>query len=263
MEKHKSRLKWQRSLIQLGLQGGLLGISLVGIILPALADATAPSPSPNETVAPTPSAAEALDLSPEIIEDSPVLQEWLQEVPDVLSEIKHDPSFRTRVRAGYSQFPSADQAAGWHVGVEDIFLGETGLTLSADYQATFTNDSEEDGPDEREAYGVDLRYYVRPLGSYVNIAPVLGYRNLETDLYATDGVHVGVRVLWVLSRTGAADIAVTQSWVSPGSDEEVGLTTLSFGYAVTENLRLSTDIQKQNSRFRKDSRVGLSVEWMP
>jgi hypothetical protein len=67
----------------------------------------------------------------------------------------------------------------------------------------------------------------------------------------------------VLSRGGAADISLTQSWVSPGTDEEVGLTTLSFGYAVTRNLRLSTDIQKQNSLEDKDSRVGIVLEWMP
>nr|MBA3923620.1 hypothetical protein [Nostocaceae cyanobacterium] len=55
----------------------------------------------------------------------------------------------------------------------------------------------------------------------------------------------------------------TQSWVSPGTDSEVGLTTLSAGYAVSHNLRLSTDIQKQNARLFKDSRVGLVLEWMP
>jgi hypothetical protein len=66
-----------------------------------------------------------------------------------------------------------------------------------------------------------------------------------------------------LSRTGAADVSLTQSFVSPGSNEEVGITTLSVGYAVTQNLRLSTDIQKQNSKEDKDSRVGIVLEWMP
>jgi hypothetical protein len=37
----------------------------------------------------------------------------------------------------------------------------------------------------------------------------------------------------------------------------VGITTLSFGYAVTRNLRVSTDIQKQNLREEEDRRVGL------
>ena len=104
---------------------------------------------------------------------------------------------------------------------------------------------------------------MRPLGKYINFAPLVGYRHLETDKYSTDGVNVGVRLLLVLSRSGAADISLTQSWVSPGTDEEVGLTTLSFGYAVTQNLRLSTDIQKQNSPEDKDSQVGIVLEWMP
>ncbi len=111
--------------------------------------------------------------------------------------------------------------------------------------------------------GSRLRYYLRPLGSYVNVAPVVGYRNLETDRYSTDGVNLGARLLLVLSRGGAADISLTQSWVAPGTDEEVGLTTLSVGYALTRNLRLSTDIQKQNARQSKDSRVGIVLEWMP
>ncbi len=194
-----------------------------------------------------------LDLSPEIIEDSPVLQRWLYQVPNVLAEIVNDPSFRTRLRLGYSH-PSSEQAGGVNIGLEDVFIGRSGLTLSGEYQAAFNGD---------RIYGGDLHYYVRPLGSYINFAPLVGYRHLETDTYLTDGVNVGARLLLVLSRSGAADISLTQSWVSPGADEEVGLTTLSVGYAFTRNLRLSTDIQQQNSRESKDSRVGIVLEWMP
>ncbi|HEY9651104.1 MAG TPA: hypothetical protein V6C95_10615, partial [Coleofasciculaceae cyanobacterium] len=57
------------------------------------------------------STAEELDLSPEIIENSPVLQRWLKEVPNVLDDIRNDPSFRTRLRLGYSHFPSTDGAS--------------------------------------------------------------------------------------------------------------------------------------------------------
>jgi hypothetical protein len=199
-------------------------------------------------------ATEQLDLDAETIENSPVLQRWLEEIPNVLSEIRNDPSFRTRLRLGYSQFPSTDQASGFNVGIEDVFIGRTGLTVSADYQSTFEGD--------RQAYGADLRYYVRPLGSYINVAPVVGYRYLETDEYTTDDINLGLRFLLALSRTGAADISLTQTWVAPGSNEEVGITTLSVGYALTENLRISTDIQKQNSSFNKDSRVGIVLEWM-
>jgi hypothetical protein len=210
-----------------------------------------PNPKPQN---PNPAPTVPLDLDPALIESSPVLQRWLKQVPNVLTEIKRDPSFRTRLRLGYSQFPSTRQSGGLHLGIEDVFVGRSGLTLSADYQTAFNG--------TREAWGADLRYYVRPLGSVINVAPVVGYRSLETTHYTTDGVHVGLRLLLVPSRTGAADLALTQSWVAPGSEAEVGLTTLSFGYALTHNLRLSTDLQKQNSRFRSDSRVGIGLEWM-
>ena len=210
--------------------------------------------TPQSETTPQPSAQE-LDLKPEIIENSPVLQRWLRQVPNVLEEIRHEPSFRTRVRLGYSQFPSTGQAGGFNVGVEDVFIGRTGLTVSGDYQRSFNG--------KRESFGTDLRYYVFPLGSYVNVAPQVGYRNLTTGNFSTEGVNVGARLMLALSRTGAADVSLTQSFVSPGSRDEVGMTTLSFGYAVTQNLRLSTDIQKQNSREDKDSRVGIVLEWMP
>ncbi len=213
---------------------------------------TEATPQPQATPKP---AAQELDLSPEIIENSPVLQRWLKKVPNVLDEIRHDPSFRTRVRLGYSQFPSTGQAAGFNVGVDDVFIGRTGLTVSGDYHRSFNG--------KRESYGTDLRYYVLPLGSYVNFAPQVGYRNLTTGNFSTDGVNVGARLMLALSRTGAADVSLTQSFVSPGSGDEVGITTLSFGYAVTHNLRVSTDIQKQNSKEEKDSRVGIVLEWMP
>jgi hypothetical protein len=200
-------------------------------------------------------SAQDLDLSPEIIKNSPVLQRWRRQIPNVLEDIKNDPSFRTRWRIGYSQFPSTEQTGGVNVGVADIFIGKSGLTVSGEYQAVFSG--------KRETYGADLHYYLRPLGNYINVATVLGYRYLETNRYSTSGVNVGAKLLLVLSRKSAADISLTQTWVSPGSDEEVGLTTLSVGYAVTRNLRLSTDIQKQNARQHKDSRVGIVLEWMP
>jgi len=200
------------------------------------------------------SSARDLDLSPEIRENSPVLRRWMRKVPNVLESIKNDPSFRTRLRLGYSQYTSDDRTSGIKIGVEDIFLGKTGLTLSGEYNTSFDGDY--------SLYGGDLRYYILPLGGYINIAPVIGYRQIDTDKYNTSGLNVGAKLLFVFSRTGAGDISFTQSWVSPGSSEEVGLTTISVGYALTENIRLSTDIQKQNARQRKDNRVGIVLEWM-
>lgn len=205
-------------------------------------------------VAQTPPASrDDLDLDPTILEDSPLFQRWTDEVPDVLSEIHHDPAFRTRVRVGYGQWANED-SGGLIVGVEDVFLGRTGLTLNGDYQTTL------DG--EQTAYGAALRYYLLPLGSLVNIAPVVGYRHLDGNHFTTDGLQVGARAVFSLSRTGAADIAIAQTWVVPGSEEEVSTTALSFGYAVTQNLRLSTDVQWQAARERQDTRWGLLLEWM-
>lgn len=221
---------------------------------------TQPTPSPaageqtQPQATPTPAASD-LDLSPEIMEGSPVLQRWRQNVPNVLREIRNDPSFRTRVRLGYSHFSGDDDASGVNLGVEDVFLGRTGLTVSGDFQTSFDGD--------RMSYGGDLRYYVLPLGGYINVAPVVGYRHLETDDYSRGGVNVGARLMLALSRGGAADISLTQSWVSPGTEEEIGLTTISVGYAVTRNMRIATDIQRQNARESKDNRVGIVLEWMP
>jgi hypothetical protein len=205
-----------------------------------------------------PSAAlaepENASTDPALPQDSPVLQRWRQQVPDVLSEIRHDPSFRTRLRVGYSQFLENSQS-GLNLGVEDVFLGRTGLTVSGSYQGSFDGD--------RSTYGGDLQYYVLPLGSTVNIAPVVGYRHVDTGTQTTDGVNVGARVRFVPSRTAAADITFTQSWVAPGSNEEVTISTLSLGYAVTHDLRISTDLERQNAPSLKDSRVAIVVEWMP
>lgn len=195
-----------------------------------------------------------LDLSPEVIKNSPVLQRWRQKIPNVLEDIKNDPSFVTRVRLGYSLYLE-EQAGGINLGVEDIFIDSTGLTISGEYQTTFSG--------KRKAYGADLRYYLRPLGNYVNFAPVVGYRNLKTNSYSTSGLNLGVKLLIVLSRSGAADISFTQSWVAPNTSEEVGLTNISFAYAIARKIRLSTDLQQQNSRTSKDRRVGVSLEFIP
>jgi hypothetical protein len=202
-----------------------------------------------EVVAPT------LDLDPEIIEDSPTLQRWLESVPDVANEIRHQPSFRPRLRAGYVQYPSTGQVGGFGAAVEDVFVVPgTGLTASADYSRSWNG--------QRESYGGEVRYYLLPLGGYVNIAPTLGYRALTTPTYQTDGLDVGLRLMLVPSRGGGADLALSQEWVAPGSDREVGITSLEIGYAITRQLRLGTEFQLQNSSFGQDSSFGLALEWL-
>jgi hypothetical protein len=234
--------------------GNLLWSQLDNSVIP-LEDNSNQAAEREEADSSEPLDAEPLDLDPEVIQNSPVLQEWLQDIPDIADEIRNQPSFRTRFRVGYAQFPSSNQASGIHLGVEDVFLiAGTGLTASGSFSRSWNND--------RESFGAEARYYLLPLGGYVNLAPTLGYRSLETPDYTTNGLDVGFRLLIVPSRGGGADIAVGQHWVAPGGAQEVGMTTISVGYAVTPRLRLGTDVEFQNSRSGQDSRVGLLLEWM-
>ena len=208
-------------------------------------------------VLPSETDGESLNLTPEVIERSPVLQRWMQEVPDLREDIRNDPSFVTRLYAGYSFFPSSGGTGGLAVGVEDVFLGDLPLTLSADYQQTF----ERSAANRRRAYGVDLNYYLLPLGDYFNVAPIVGYRYAESGSdYAVSGANVGVRLRFVPSRTGAADVTLDQSWVV-GDREGLSVTHLNVGYAVTDDLRLSTDLEWQRTADEGDSRVGINLEW--
>lgn len=220
-----------------------------GTLPSAPAAGSVASPPPE---APTPPPE--LDLDPQIIQESPVLQRWLEAVPDVAHEIKHTPAFRTRARLGYSEFPSADGTGGIIVGIQDVFVGQTPLTLSAEYTGN--------GRGDREGISVDAKYYLLPLGGYVNVAPIVGYQYLELDNFISDGLQVGVQVMVIPSRSGAADLSLTQVWIAPGTDHEVGQTTLSVGYAVTHQFRLASDIQLLGSPDGPDSRVSLLIEWL-
>lgn len=194
-----------------------------------------------------------IDIDPEIIKDSPVLQRWLKEIPDVGAEIQNDPSFRPRIRVGYSQYPANGQAGGWDASVKEVLLDRSGIALNGDYH----------GRGNRSSYGVDANYYVLPLGGYFNVAPVVGYRKIDTDAYQRDGLNVGAKILLVPSRGGGGDIALQQTWLKVGTPEEVGISSISTGYALTNQLRLSGEIQWQNSREIQESRVGIGLEWMP
>jgi hypothetical protein len=212
--------------------------------LPTYANPNPPLPTPQD-----------LDLPPETIQGSPVLQKWLKGIPSVTADIEHEPSFRTRVKVGYSNYPSTGQAGGYHFSLEDVFFGKSGFSASANYNSVFEGN--------RRTYGVDAQYYLLPLGRYTNISPIVGYRRLETDLYRRDGLNLGVKLMFVGARGGGADVSLSQSWVGLGGNDETGLTTLSVGYALTNNLRISTDIQQQNAKERYDSRVGIGIEFMP
>ncbi len=208
---------------------------------------------------PANSVNERLDIPERVIQESPTLQRWLKEVPDVREDIRHDPSFRTRLRLGFTVFPGND-AVGINIGIEDIFIKRTGLTISADYQSAFNGDKPNGMASQRSAIGADLHYFLLPLGNYINIAPLVGYRYVQSNDFNTDGLHVGLRLMLAFSRTGAGDVSLSQSFISPGSSQEVGITSLSVGYAVMSQLRLSTDLEWQNSIENNDSRAGINLE---
>jgi hypothetical protein len=202
----------------------------------------------------TEAALEELDLDPQWLEESPVLRRWLEETPDLNTDIRQDPALRTRLRVGYTQIPSGGSSELW-LGVEDVILGNSRFTLSGEYRPSLEDAS-------FQTYGGDVRYYLRPLGATVNISPVMGYRRFETEDDNIAGLNLGIRLLFALSRGGGGDIALSQSWVNPGSQEEMGLTTLSTGYALTSNLRLASEFQIQNTPSTTNRRLGVGLEWM-
>ncbi|TVQ42672.1 MAG: hypothetical protein EA365_14510 [Gloeocapsa sp. DLM2.Bin57] len=194
--------------------------------------------------------ADELALPPDIKENSPVLQRWLEKTPDVFKDIQNRPRFSSRFRLGYTQLPS--NTRGWLIGVEDVGINRGKLTFSADYQDSVSGDY--------TALGAQVQYYLLPLGKNVNIAPVLGYRYLQIEDYSTNGANLGARLVLVLSSQGSADLFVTQNFVISGSGEQVGITTVSLGYALTPQVRISTDIEQVNSVALKDTRWGIIIE---
>ncbi len=194
---------------------------------------------------------EDFDLTPEMIENSPVLQKWLQQIPDLLTEIKYNPSFRTRLRFGYSEFSGQDYS-NLNLAIEDIFINQSPFTISGEYSQALQG--------QNLNVSSDLHYYILPLGSYINIAPVVGYRYLRIGDFEINGLNTGIRLAIILSPDGAADIFITQNFMAIATDAEVGITKISTGYAITEKLRLSTDIEWQNSTQIKDSKLGIFIE---
>jgi hypothetical protein len=198
--------------------------------------------------------AETIDIEPKIIQESPTLEKWLQKIPNVLDEINNEPSFNAHLRLGYLYSPSNSDKLGIGVGIDDLFVGKSSLTLTGDYQTSFS------GIDY--STGLNAQFYLLPLGYVVNVAPVVGYRSLGINQYNTQGLNLGGRVKLILSRNNSADISFTQTFVNLGNSDEVGISILSTGYAITSNFRISAEIQQENSKVHKDSHVGIFLEWI-
>lgn len=109
---------------------------------------------------PRPTALSAvldLGLDSQIVEDSPVLRRWLQGPPNLLEEIRDTPVLPTRLQAGF------ESASEWRISLQDLRLGDR-LTLSGDYRQSSEN------PEIRQ-YGSEVRYFLAPMGSRLNLAP--------------------------------------------------------------------------------------------
>jgi hypothetical protein len=192
-----------------------------------------------------------IDLPPHI-RTSPTLQKWLQQAPDVRREIANDPSFRTRLRVGYG-LSNPGASSGVVFGVEDLRIGQTPIALSAHGNTGGTVTS----------WGVDAQAYVLPLGGYVNVAPVVGWRSIATATAQSQGLHVGGKVMLVPSRGGGTDLSLQQTWVNLGTSQEVGIGKFSVGYAITPKLRLATDLERWQGRSIFETRATVLLEWMP
>jgi hypothetical protein len=192
-----------------------------------------------------------LKLDQQIIESSPVLRRWLIQPPDILDDIYNSPSFSTKFHLGLT---ARDRFWGFDVGVQDIFLGRSPLTISARYQHEFSG--------QETAVNANLRYYILPLGYYFNIAPQIGYRYFDfLGQQSISGIDVGLQGILVLS-PHSADLRLAQTFTAPGTNQETSITTLSTSYAVTKGLSIGSNIEWRRSPLRSDSRVGFFLEWL-
>ena len=192
-----------------------------------------------------------IDIPPQL-RSSPTLKKWLRAVPDIQQDINNDPSFKTRIRLGYTRFTQSN-TDGLSMGLEDLRIGRTPMTLSASYSTSHTDSS----------WGIDVQPYLFPLGGYLNVAPVVGIRSLSTSTTQTTGLNLGARILLVPSRGGGADVTLQQTWTAIGTEQEVGIGKISVGYAIAPKLRIATDLERWNGRSIFETRASLLLEWMP
>ncbi len=180
---------------------------------------------------------------------SPTLRRWLANPPDLLEDIENGQAFPTRLGIGISLAGGRSEAE-YSLTLQDVVLGGTRASFSADfYRSGVTN----------QQWGANARYYIAPLGSYFNVAPLVGYRSLVIDGNARNGAELGAKLLFALSPR-AADIAVSQSWVLPAQGPEIGRTLLEFGYTLSPIVRLTAVIQLINSNLRQETSFGMNLE---
>ena len=191
-----------------------------------------------------------LALDGQIVEDSPVLRRWLQGPPDLLEEIRDTPVLPTRLQAGF------ESASEWRISLQDLRLGDR-LTLSGDYRQSSEN------PEIRQ-YGSEVRYFLAPMGSRLNLAPQLGYRALEQENRRLSGVSYGAFAVLALA-PGAADLTGSYTWVAPQEPEEgqATLAEITAAYAISPSLRLAARYSLRYSTLARESSFGVGLEWIP
>lgn len=192
-----------------------------------------------------------IDIPPQI-QSSPTLKKWRRSLPNIRQDINNDPSFKTRIRLGYTRF-SPSNTHGLSLGLEDLRIGRTPVTLSASYSYSPTVST----------WGIDVQPYICPLGGYMNVAPVIGIRSLSTSTTQTTEFNLGARLLLVPSRGGGADVTLQQTWMAIGTDREIGIGKISVGYAIAPKLRIATDLERWHGRSIGETRASLLLEWMP
>ena len=219
-----------------------------------LAQSSPKPPSPAQTSQPkskptlTEQAAE-VGIEPALLENSPVLRRWLQSPPDLMQDIQHTPVFSPHIRTGIT---SRNNDLGVEASIEDVFVGQTPFTLSGSYQTEFAG--------REQSFALQMRYYTLPLGSYFNVAPTVGYRQINlTQQPQVSGVDLGLQGVLVLS-PHAADLRIGQTFTAPGAATETGITTLAASYAITTTIRLHSRVEWRRNPGFYDQRFAMGFE---
>ncbi len=197
----------------------------------------------------TPLAIE-LGLDSEVVESSPVLQRWLTDPPDLLDEIRNTPAVPTRLQAGVD-------VSGWSLGISDLYLFNR-LSLSSSYHQSF------DRPQDA-TFGSNLRYFVAPVGSRLNLAPQVGYGRLDQFERSLKGPQFGAYVVLALD-PGAADLTLSYNWLEPDHSTQEGRATvgeITTSYALSPSTRLAARYTWRHSTITKDQDLSLILEWVP
>jgi hypothetical protein len=190
-----------------------------------------------------------LEIDRQIIDSSPVLRRWLDSPPDLLDDIYNSPSFDSKLRIGIT---SRNHSLGLELAAEDIFLGKSPVTFNVGLQTELSGRESE--------INANFRYYLLPLGSYWNVAPIVGYRQFnQFDRPQISGLDVGLQGVLTLSPQ-SSDLRLSHTFANPQTNLELSITTLSSSYALTNNLRLGTKIEWRRSPIIYDSRIGFSLE---